>query len=139
MDAKQTTIYVIDDDPVFIELITHLLEELRFSVTSNCAAATSIPEICKQKPDLILSDLQMSEMDGLELCKEIRKNPLLDNSKFVFVSSHSGDFWKEKTRNAGGDGYIAKPVEPESFAAELERVLREAPYNVSRVGPAPDI
>ncbi len=122
-NKKPLTFYIIDDDPMFVDIMTELLEDEGFSVASNHAALYALSEIRARKPDCILVDLQMSEMNGLELCQEVRKIPQASKTKIIFVSSHSDDMWKQKAREAGGDGYITKPIDAATFLSTIEAVI----------------
>ena len=122
---KPQQFYIIDDDPIFVEMMTDILEDEGFSVSSNCAALYSLSEIRKLKPDCILVDLQMSEMDGLELCLELQKMPQIPNAKIIMVSAHDDDIWKRKANEAGANGYITKPIDAASFLSTIERIVGE--------------
>ena len=122
MNDKQMTFYIIDDDPFFIEMMAEVLEDEGYSVSSNHSAILSLSEIRAKRPGCILVDLQMAEMNGLELCQEIRKMPEARNSKVIFVSAHSDDSWKQRASEAGGDGYITKPIDVVSFLATVAEV-----------------
>lgn len=123
MKDQPLSVYIIDDDPFFIEMMTEILEDEGYSVSSNFSAVLSLSEIRRQKPDCILVDLQMAEMNGLELCKEVRKMPQVSDKKIIFVSAHSDDMWKQKAKEAGGDGYITKPIDAVSFLSIIEEAI----------------
>ena len=125
MNAKTLSFYIIDDHPFFIEMMTEVLEDEGHSVSSNHSAILSLSEIRKQKPDCILVDLQMAEMNGLELCQEIRKMPRGSASKIIFVSAHADESWKQKASEAGGDGYITKPIDVASFLSVIAEIVED--------------
>jgi len=68
----------------------------------------------------------MAEMDGLELCQELRKMNELRATKKIFVSSHSDELWKERSAEAGADGYITKPIDATTLAQTIESIVRRA-------------
>ena len=121
--SKPTKLYVVDDDPFFIELMTDLLEGAGYFVSSHHAAAYALSEIRGEKPDCVLIDLQMSEMDGIELCGELRKIPSLKNTKIIMVSAHTEDVWKNSARDLGADAYIEKPLDADEFLETVGRVV----------------
>ncbi len=121
--SKPAKLYVVDDDPFFIELMTDLLEGAGYSVSSHHAAAFALSEIREQKADCVLIDLQMSEMDGMELCQELRKIPGLKNTKIIMVSAHTEDVWKDRARDIGADAYIEKPLDADEFLETVRRVI----------------
>lgn len=120
-------VYIIDDDPMMVDLLTDIMEDEGYDVSSHHAAAYSLSEIRSQKPDCVLVDLQMSEMNGLELCLEIRKIPRLSKTKIIFVSSHSDDSWKQRAREAGSDGYITKPIDAGILIETINNVMAGNP------------
>jgi len=113
-------ITIIDDDPDIVEVISLVLENAGHSVTSSPAGVNAISLIRKKRPDLILTDLVMAEMDGLELCREIRKDKLLEKTKIIMISARTDEMWKEKARSAGADGYIEKPIDTATFVKDVE-------------------
>lgn len=113
-------ITIIDDDPDIVEVISLVLENAGHSVTSSPAGVNAISLIRKKRPDLILTDLVMAEMDGLELCREIRKDKLLEKTKIIMISARTDEMWKEKARDAGADGYIEKPIDTATFVKDVE-------------------
>ena len=123
MNDKTLSIYIIDDDPFFVEMMTDVLEDEGHSVSSSHSAILSLSEIRAKRPGCILVDLQMAEMNGLELCQEIRKMPEASKSKVIFVSAHADDSWKQKASEAGGDGYITKPIDVVSFLSTIEEIV----------------
>jgi two-component system alkaline phosphatase synthesis response regulator PhoP len=127
---KPIDFYIIDDDPMMIMILTDLIEERGHSVTSNSSAEMSLSEIRTQKPDCILVDLQMPVMDGLELCEAIRKMPQLSKTKIIFVSSHNTDTWKLRATEAGGDGYVEKPIDDAVLFEIIETAMAAGPKTV---------
>ncbi|MDH5188628.1 MAG: response regulator [Rhodospirillaceae bacterium] len=115
-------ITIIDDDPDIIEAISLILGGAGHSVISSPAGVNAISLIRKKRPDLIITDLVMAEMDGLELCREIRKDKLLANTKIIMISARTDEMWKEKARSAGADGYIEKPIDTATFVKDVETI-----------------
>ncbi len=123
-DLCPLRIFVIDDDPFFVELIEEVLKAEGHSVSSNISAVYSLSEIRRKSPNCVLVDLQMAEMDGLELCQELRKMNELRATKIIFVSSHSDELWKERSAEAGADGYITKPIDATTLVQTIESIVR---------------
>lgn len=88
---KRLKFFIVDDDPEAIGFMTEVLKAEGHSVSSNCAAAYSLFEIRQQKPDCVLTDLAMAEMDGLEFCKELRSKRSLRNIKIIVVSVYGDE------------------------------------------------
>lgn len=115
-------IFIIDDDEDIIEVMTAILEEAGHSVSSSTAGTEALPRISAQRPDCILTDLMMAELDGLELCREVRAKEAIKEAAVIMVSARDHGYWKDKAREAGADGYITKPLDPETFAREVEEI-----------------
>ncbi|MCG8510579.1 MAG: response regulator [Rhodospirillales bacterium] len=114
------TIFIVDDDPDMIEIMTLILESHGHRVGSSLAGTDAIPKIAAQKPDCVLTDLMMAELDGLHLCAELRARKDLGNMTIIVVSARDHPYWQERAREFGADGYIVKPLDPKTFAATVE-------------------
>jgi DNA-binding response OmpR family regulator len=114
--------FIVDDDSEIIEFMTALLEAAGHSVSSSVAGAYALAEITAEKPDCVLADLMMAEMDGLELCRALRGRAKLDATRFIVVSARDAEYWRARANDAGADGYIVKPLDPATFVAEIERL-----------------
>lgn len=123
---KRLKFFIIDDDPDAIGFMTEVLKAEGHSVFSNCAAAYSLFEILQQKPDCVLAGLAMAEMDGLELCKELRSKQSLRNIKIIVVSADGDETWRKRAREFGADGYIAKPLDAQTFVRQVDLVIEES-------------
>jgi two-component system, OmpR family, alkaline phosphatase synthesis response regulator PhoP len=118
-------VYIVDDDPDMIEIMTLLLDAAGHRVSSSVAGATAIPEIVDFKPDILLTDLVMAELDGLELCHELRENKGLLAMNIVFVSAKTDEFWRERASDAGALGYIPKPIDSDTFVETVEALVAQ--------------
>ena len=105
-------------------MIEEVLKAEGHSVSSNISAVYSLREIRRKSPDCVLVDLQMAEMDGLELCQELRNMNELRATKIIFGSSHSDELWKERSAEAGADGYITKPIDATTLLQTIESIVR---------------
>ncbi|MBT5498758.1 MAG: response regulator [Alphaproteobacteria bacterium] len=113
-------VYIVDDDADMIEVMTLMLDAAGHRVASSVAGATAIPQIVEFKPDILLTDLVMAELDGLELCHELRENKGLRAMSIAFVSAKTDEFWRERASNAGAVGYISKPLDTNTFVETVE-------------------
>lgn len=121
MTDKKLKIYIVDDDETVIRLMTLLLERAGHYVESRLAGVSALPWIFKMKPDLVISDMMMAEMDGLELTGIISREPKLAKTKVILCSGRDEKMWTDKAKEAGAVGYIPKPFNPSTFAADIER------------------
>ena len=117
-------IFIVDDDADMVAIMSVLLEGNGHDVRSSVAAASAIPEITSFHPDLLLTDLVMAELDGLEFCRELREGRGLTNLRIVFVSAKIDDYWHERAHEAGAVGYLEKPIDPTTFVDQVEQLAR---------------
>ena len=115
--------YIVDDDADIIAFMTLLLETAGHKVSSSIAGATALPEIKAKRPDCVLTDLVMAEMDGLDLSRELRKVPELSGLKIIFVSARANEYWRDHARDAGADGYLGKPLDAKTFVEQVENII----------------
>lgn len=120
---KKKEFYVVDDDPFFVELLTALLEGAGHSVSSNTSSPAALAEIIERKPFCVLFDIMMPEMDGLELCTQIRSREELAATKLIAVSAKSYEFDRKRILDFGADGFIRKPVSSDTFLDQVGRIV----------------
>ncbi|MBT3306435.1 MAG: response regulator [Alphaproteobacteria bacterium] len=120
-------ICVVDDDPKMVTFMTAVLEDAGHTVISNVSPMMAIPDIIKNAPDCLVTDLVMAELDGVELCHHLRGRDEAKDLAIIFVTAQRSSYWQKKAIDAGADGYIVKPLDPETFAAEIERLVNEKP------------
>ena len=119
-------IVLVDDDPDLIEIMYLSLQQAGHTVTAAAGGVAVLSDMRKTPPDLLITDLMMAEMDGLELCQAIRADAALADTQAIVVSARTDDLWKTRARNAGATGYIEKPIDPMTFAEQVEQILKEA-------------
>ena len=120
---KGKTILVVDDSPTVRKLIAGKLEKSGHNVVSAVDGIDALARIDESLPDLILLDIAMPRMDGYEVCKQIRSNPVAKNLPVVMISGKDGFFDKVRGRMAGCTGYVTKPFGPETLMKALETYL----------------
>ncbi len=119
-------IALVDDDPDLIEVVYLALSQAGHDVITSPAGATAIPALRENPPDILITDLMMAEVDGLELCDLVKASPQLTNMKVIFISARTGDLWKQKAKDCGAAGFIEKPIDPITFAAKVEQIAAHA-------------
>lgn len=124
MDKKHT-FFIVDDDRLFIKVVTKFLEIEGQAVSSSSSSVNALQQIIEKKPDCVLLDMMMPEMDGLELLKRLRKEPDLIGMKIVMVSGKTYEFDRKRAFSFGADGYITKPVDPKKIVIQLQRVIED--------------
>lgn len=116
-------ILLIEDNDQNRYMATFLLEKHGYEVVPAVNGPTGIELAAKVQPCLILLDIQLPQMDGYAVARELRRNLALSGIPIVAVTSYAMMGDREKALAAGCDGYMEKPVNPETFVADIERYL----------------
>jgi two-component system cell cycle response regulator DivK len=117
------TILVIEDNQQNMYLTTFILEKQGHKVIQAWDGRQGIEAATKIAPDLILLDIQLPEMDGYTVAASLKANPLVAGVPIVAVTSYAMAGDKERILAAGCNGYIEKPINPETFIAQLSEFL----------------
>ncbi len=120
---KGRTILVVDDSPTVRKLISGKLEKSGHTVVCAEDGVEGLARIEENIPDLVLLDITMPRMDGYEVCRQIRANPVSKDVPVVMISGKDGFFDKVRGRMAGTTGYVTKPFGPETLMKALETYL----------------
>jgi pilus assembly protein CpaE len=130
-------ILVIDDEPLYQKLIFHALkaEKYQFGFASNGSEGLQKAKIFK--PDLIITDVVMPDIDGYEVTRLLRREPQFAHIPILVLTAHADLQNKLKSFEAGADDHLTKPFEPEELAARLAALLRRAEISPTRALPAP--
>lgn len=120
-------ILIIEDNPANIELMSFLLSAYGHAPLSAADGPRGVAAARSERPDLIACDVNLPGMDGFAVLAELKSDPALAGVPILAVTALAMTGDREKVLAAGFDGYISKPIEPESFVAELEAFLTTAP------------
>ena len=123
-------ILLVDDDPDILEIISYSLENEGYSVYKAMNGLQAIEIAEKVTPDLIIMDLMMPEMNGVEACEQIRKSTKLNNVIITFLSARSEDFSQIAGFDAGADDYITKPIRPKVLLSKIKALLRRNKFDI---------
>ena len=116
-------ILIIDDEPDIVEVLEYNLKKEGFSITTAQNGKEGIEIANKIQPHLIIMDIMMPEMDGIEAVEIMRSSENLKNTVIAFLSARSEDFTQIAALNAGGDDYMVKPVKMKLFVARVKALL----------------
>ncbi len=116
-------VLVIEDNEQNLYLMRFLLEKNGFTVAEATDGEKGVEMAKQMKPDLILLDIQLPKMDGYAVARELRKNGELAKTSIVAVTSYAMVGDRERALAAGADGYIEKPIDPDTFIAKIEQHL----------------
>ena len=120
--ASPLKVFIVDDDQQMVDFMTLILEAAGHTVSSETEGIMAISKIVAMKPDCLLTDLMMAEMDGFELCEELKSRPELKDIKIIIVSSKDHEHWQSRANDLGAAGYITKPLNKDSFAEQVEAI-----------------
>ena len=118
-------ILVVDDDLDIIEILKYNLNNSGYFVKSANNGIKAIKKAKKFLPDIILMDVMMPEMTGIEACSEIRKIDQLRNTIIIFLSARSEDYTQISAYDAGADDYISKPVKPKILLKKISNIAKK--------------
>jgi two-component system alkaline phosphatase synthesis response regulator PhoP len=124
MTNLEPKVLIVDDDIDILEFVTLNLSNEGFKVYTASNGLEAIQRATDIAPDLIILDVMMPEMDGVEACIRLRKIPSLDDTVIVFLSARHEDYSQIAGLNAGADDYITKPIRPKLLVAKLKTMLR---------------
>ncbi len=121
---KSIKILLVDDEPDILEFVSFNLKKENYEVNTCSNGKDALEKALYLKPDLILMDIMMPGMDGIETCEEMRKYNELNDVIIVFLSARSEDYSLIAGLNAGADDYITKPVKPKVLITKIKSLLR---------------
>jgi phosphoribosyl 1,2-cyclic phosphodiesterase/CheY-like chemotaxis protein len=117
--------FIVDDDPDIVALLAKLLEEAGHTVQSSNSSRQALRDIPGARPECVITDIMMPEMDGFELTRELRRRPELSAMKIIVLSMKSYEFDRRRAKQLGADGYITKPIQRDTLLASVAEILAE--------------
>ena len=120
-----TTILIVDDEPSILDLVRFTLEDADVRVVEASDGAEALVLARRIKPDLILLDVQMPRLNGLEVCRQLRREPALARTPIVMLTAAGQEADRARGREAGADEYLTKPFSPLALLALVEALLPE--------------
>ncbi|MDX9846690.1 MAG: response regulator transcription factor [Tenuifilaceae bacterium] len=130
MDNKDFRILLVDDEPDIIEFVGYNLRKEKFQVFTASNGRDAIKLAEEIHPHLILLDVMMPEMDGIETCEEIRKHATLSNTLVAFLTARGEDYSQIAGFDAGGDDYINKPIKPKVLVSRVKALLKRVDLRI---------
>ena len=129
--SSMIKILVVDDDPDIIEILRYNLSLAGYQVKSAFNGKEAVKKAKLFLPEIILLDIMMPEMDGIEACTQIKSLPSLKKTMIIFLSARSEDFTQIAAFDAGGDDYISKPVKPKILLSKIRSVVKRIHSSVN--------
>jgi two-component system alkaline phosphatase synthesis response regulator PhoP len=131
-NSTKQKILIVDDEPDILELIEYNLKKEGYQVFLARNGQEAVTEAKRSLPDLIVLDIMMPKMDGIEACRIMRTMPEFKNTFMVFLTARSEEYSEIAGFNVGADDYIAKPIKPRALVSRINAILR-------RNAPAEDV
>lgn len=130
MAIMQCTVLVVDDDPHIRDLLTFALQKAGLATREVADGEAALADIARHRPDLVVLDINMPRMDGIEVCRRIRADGDLP---ILFLSSRDDEIDRILGMELGADDYVTKPFSPREVVARVAAILRR----VNRTAPSP--
>ncbi|MDB4175870.1 response regulator transcription factor [Flavobacteriaceae bacterium] len=124
MKKKDITILLVDDELDILEIIGYNLSAEGYNVVTAQNGVEAIKKAKKHKPKLIILDVMMPEMDGIEACEKLRLIPELSETVITFLTARGEDYSQVAGFEAGADDYITKPIKPKVLTSKVKSLLR---------------
>ncbi len=121
---NEVRILIVDDEPDILEFVGYNLINEGFKVEKTNNGKDAIALNNSFKPDLIILDVMMPELDGIETCYQIKKDISINDPKILFLTARSEDYSEISGLEAGADDYISKPVRPRVLLSRIKAILR---------------
>ena len=124
MNKKDIKILLVDDEPDILEIVGYNLTNEGYQVITAENGLEAVKKAKKELPHLIILDVMMPEMDVIEACENIRKNPDLKDTIVTFLTARGEDYSQVAGFDAGADDYITKPIKPKVLVSKVKALLR---------------
>ena len=122
--SQISKILVVDDDPDIVEILRYNLSLGGYNVKSAINGKEAIKKAKIFIPEIILLDVMMPEMDGIETCTILKEIPSLSNTRIIFLSARNEDYTQLSAFDAGADDYISKPVKPKILLKKIASIFK---------------
>ena len=127
--SKIPKILIVDDDPDIVEILRYNLSMAGYQVKSASNGKECIKKAKLFLPEIILLDVMMPVMGGIEACSILKEIPSLNNTRVIFLSARSEDYTQLSAFDAGADDYISKPVKPKILLKKIASIIKRINLN----------
>ncbi|MDA7706141.1 response regulator transcription factor [Flavobacteriaceae bacterium] len=133
MSNESIKILLVDDEPDILEILSYNLSAEGYSISTASNGLEAVKKAKKHQPHLIIMDVMMPEMDGIEACEKIRTLPELKDTVITFLTARGEDYSQVAGFEAGADDYITKPIKPKVLVSKIKSLLRRLNDTSSKV------
>ena len=140
MKKQDTKILLVDDEPDILEILSYNLSSEGYKIYTAKTGVEAVEKAKNKHPHLIILDVMMPEMDGIEACEIIRQTKGLEDTIIAFLTARNEDYSQMAGFDAGADDYITKPIKPKVLVSKVKSLLRrlkkseETPQDILKVG-----
>ena len=121
---ENSKILLVDDEEDILEFLSYNLKKEGFGIDTANNGISALKKLEKSKPDLIILDVMMPEMDGIEVCEKIREQDNFDDVLILFLTARSEEYSELAGFSAGADDYITKPIKPKLLVSRVNAILK---------------
>lgn len=133
MSNTSIKILLVDDEPDILEILSYNLSAEGYQISTASNGVEAVKKAKKHLPHLIIMDVMMPEMDGIEACEKIRILPQLKDTIITFLTARGEDYSQVAGFEAGADDYITKPIKPKVLVSKIKSLLRRLNNESSKV------
>ena len=133
MSNTSIKILLVDDEPDILEILSYNLSAEGYQISTASNGVEAVKKAKKHLPHLIIMDVMMPEMDGIEACEKIRILPQLKDTIITFLTARGEDYSQVAGFEAGADDYITKPIKPKVLVSKIKSLLRRLNDESSKV------
>src|SRR5210317_1577915 len=124
MKKRDIRILLVDDEPDILEIVGYNLSQIGYQIFTAENGKKAIKAALEHQPHLIILDVMMPVMDGIEACEKLRAIPELSETVITFLTARSEDYSQVAGLDAGADDYITKPIKPKVLVSKVKSLLR---------------
>ncbi|NDG45668.1 MAG: DNA-binding response regulator [Flavobacteriia bacterium] len=124
MNKEEIKILLVDDEPDILEIISFNLEKVGYQVTTASNGLEALKQAKKTLPHLIILDVMMPELDGIETCERLRQEEQFQDTIIMFLTARGEDYSYVAAFDAGADDYVTKPIKPKVLLSKVKGLLR---------------
>ena len=124
MEKKNTKILLVDDEPDIVELIRFNLEQKGYQISTASDGLEAIKVAEKEIPHLIIMDVMMPNLDGIETCERLRQDDRFSDTIIMFLTARGEDYSYVAAFDSGADDYVTKPIKPKVLVSKVKGLLR---------------
>lgn len=117
------TVLIIEDNEQNMYMLSYLLSQNNYNIIEAYNGKDGLKMAHENHPEIILIDIQLPDMDGYEICNKLSHNGLPKSTVIIAVTSYAMGGDKEKALEAGADGYLEKPINPDTFVIQMESIV----------------